>query len=67
MPKYAGPINLTPTPQVCVFLPEGRPILVAQWPLVCICLPEAITDKFTEYFCLMDSSNENLNTNNLQR
>jgi omega-hydroxypalmitate O-feruloyl transferase len=48
-PIYAGPIDLTPTPQVCVFLPEGNADLNGTM-LVCICLPEAITSKFTEYF-----------------
>ncbi|XP_022730749.1 omega-hydroxypalmitate O-feruloyl transferase [Durio zibethinus] len=52
-PAYAGPIDLTPTPQVCVFLPEeGAESSGAM--VVCICLPESATDKFTEFFCLKD-------------
>lgn len=44
-PVYAGPIDLTPTPQVCVFLPEGGG---AGAMLICICLPECACDKFTQ-------------------
>ncbi|XP_057969567.1 omega-hydroxypalmitate O-feruloyl transferase [Malania oleifera] len=50
-PVYAGPIDLTPTPQVCVFLPEreveGRASGSAM--VVCICLPESAVDRFKEY------------------
>ncbi|KAK9697751.1 hypothetical protein RND81_08G059000 [Saponaria officinalis] len=49
-PVYAGPIDLRPTPQVCVLLPEGGPD--AHGVLVCICLPEAACRKFEEFFCL---------------
>ncbi|KAL8531054.1 hypothetical protein ACS0TY_007896 [Phlomoides rotata] len=44
-PIYAGPIDLTPTPQVCLFLPEGG---VAGAMLLCICLPECACDRFTQ-------------------
>ena len=54
-PVYAGPIDLTPTPQVCVILPEGKPDPNGTM-VVCICLPEAATDKFTEYLCMMGSN-----------
>ncbi|XP_059634992.1 fatty alcohol:caffeoyl-CoA acyltransferase [Cornus florida] len=50
-PIYAGPIDLTPTPQVCVFLPDSGGTTV-----VCICLPESATHKFREFLCLMDSN-----------
>ncbi|XVE98223.1 hypothetical protein REPUB_Repub03eG0087300 [Reevesia pubescens] len=52
-PIYAGPIDLTPTPQVCVFLPEGGAESSGTM-VVCICLPESATDKFTEFLCLKD-------------
>lgn len=52
-PVYAGPIDLTPTPQVCVFLPEGEADSNGAM-LVCICLPEPVTDKFREFLSLMD-------------
>ncbi|GFS40983.1 HXXXD-type acyl-transferase family protein [Actinidia rufa] len=47
-PVYAGPIDLTPTPQVCVFLPEGEAAGATGTMLVCICLPEPATDRFKE-------------------
>ncbi|KAK6248484.1 hypothetical protein QUC31_020049 [Theobroma cacao] len=53
-PIYAGPIDLTPTPQVCVFLPEGGADSSGTM-VVCICLPESATNKFTEFLCLKDS------------
>ncbi|VFQ63105.1 unnamed protein product [Cuscuta campestris] len=46
-PIYAGPIDLTPTPQVCVFLPEGREDCDGTM-LVCICLPKSACNKFKE-------------------
>ncbi|KAL0559451.1 hypothetical protein IC582_004062 [Cucumis melo] len=49
-PVYAGPIDLSPTPQVCVFLPEGTRESNGSM-LVCICLPENATEKFTELLC----------------
>lgn len=55
-PVYAGPIDLTPTPQVCVILPAGKADQHGTV-VVCICLPEDAIDKFTEYLCMMDSSN----------
>ncbi|XP_074280994.1 alcohol acyl transferase 1 allele RGb [Silene latifolia] len=53
-PVYAGPIDLRPTPQVCVLLPEGG--LNADGMLVCICLPESACRKFEEFFCLEKSN-----------
>ncbi|KAK9269674.1 hypothetical protein L1049_001452 [Liquidambar formosana] len=65
-PVYAGPIDLTPTPQVCVLLPEGEEAADSSGTMmVCICLPEAAADKFREFMCLMDSSDENVNGNKL--
>lgn len=52
-PIYAGPIDLTPTPQVCVFLPEGGAESSGTM-VVCICLPESAAQKFTELLCLKD-------------
>ncbi|MBA0722623.1 hypothetical protein Golax_003282 [Gossypium laxum] len=53
-PSYAGPIDLTPTPQVCVFLPDGSAECSGAT-VVCICLPGSATHKFTEFFlCLKD-------------
>ncbi|KAI4380421.1 hypothetical protein MLD38_006615 [Melastoma candidum] len=43
-PAYAGPIDLTPTPQVCVILPEGE----ADGMILCICLPKSATERFKE-------------------
>ncbi|XP_015898207.1 omega-hydroxypalmitate O-feruloyl transferase [Ziziphus jujuba] len=58
-PAYAGPIDLTPTPQVCVFLPEGEADHIgSEAMVVCICLPESATKKFTELLCLMGSNEE---------
>lgn len=55
-PGYAGPIDLTPTPQVCVFLPEGEADPSGSGTMVvCICLPESATQKFTELLSLMGS------------
>ncbi|XP_051142230.1 omega-hydroxypalmitate O-feruloyl transferase [Andrographis paniculata] len=53
-PAYAGPIDLTPTPQVCVFLPEGGggDGEGSGATVVCICLPEWACFKFREL--LMD-------------
>ncbi|XP_041004132.1 omega-hydroxypalmitate O-feruloyl transferase [Juglans microcarpa x Juglans regia] len=56
IPVYAGPIDLTPTPQVCVFLPDGKADPNGTM-VVCICLPEAVSEKFTEYLCLMGNEN----------
>ena len=56
-PIFAGPVDLTPTPQVCVFLPEGdvdsRGAII-----VCLCLPEFATDKFMEFLRLIDFEKE---------
>ncbi|PON31448.1 Transferase [Trema orientale] len=66
-PVYAGPIDLTPTPQVCVFLPEGEADPGGSSGsdgamIVCICLPEYATDKFNELLNMTDSrENENVN------
>ncbi|CAI0389811.1 unnamed protein product [Linum tenue] len=49
-PVYAGPIDLTPTPQVCVLLPEGEAEPSGRT-VICICLPEFATGKFTELLC----------------
>lgn len=55
-PVYAGTIDLTLTPQVCVFLPEGGSDSTGTM-VVCICLPEYATKKFTRHLStLMDSS-----------
>ncbi|GER54782.1 GDSL esterase/lipase [Striga asiatica] len=48
-PLYAGPIDLTPTPQVCLFLPgvgEGESGGGAM--VLCICLPESACRRFGE-------------------
>lgn len=50
-PIYAGPIDLTPTPQVCVFLPQDNSDGAM---LVCICLPEDVSHRFTDIFCLLN-------------
>ncbi|XP_060205651.1 fatty alcohol:caffeoyl-CoA acyltransferase [Lycium barbarum] len=57
-PIYAGPIDLTPTPQVCVFLPQGGDGVDDSdgTMLVCICLPEAACHRFRDLFCILDSS-----------
>lgn len=55
-PVYAGPIDLTPTPQVCVFLPGAESDPQGTM-LVCICLPESATHKFHQLFCSIHSSN----------
>lgn len=47
-PIYAGPIDLTPTPQVCVFLPEGGVDEPSGAMVLCICLPECASDRFRE-------------------
>lgn len=53
-PVYAGTIDLTLTPQVCVFLPEGGG---SDSMVVCICLPESATDRFTKHLSMiLDSS-----------
>ncbi|BAT79787.1 hypothetical protein LR48_Vigan04g034500 [Vigna angularis] len=51
-PLYAGPIDLTPTPQVCVFLPEGEADCSDASMIVCICLPESAAQKFTQALLL---------------
>ncbi|XP_027173934.1 omega-hydroxypalmitate O-feruloyl transferase [Coffea eugenioides] len=50
-PIYAGPIDLTPTPQVCVFLPEGGADSEGAM-LLCICLPESASRRFGELLSL---------------
>lgn len=48
-PLYAGPIDLTPTPQVCVFLPEGDGGDCSSGSImVCICLPESAAQRFMQ-------------------
>ncbi|XP_050212307.1 omega-hydroxypalmitate O-feruloyl transferase [Mercurialis annua] len=54
-PIYAGPIDLTPTPQVSVLLPEGESDPSGRM-VICICLPEPATTKFAEYLCSLDST-----------
>lgn len=58
-PIYAGPIDLTPTPQVCVFLPEAEADHPSGTMLVCICLPESATHNFTQLLSLTDSGDPN--------
>ncbi|KAF8389015.1 hypothetical protein HHK36_025700 [Tetracentron sinense] len=52
-PVYAGPIDLTPTPQVCVFLPDSDASPGGSM-VVCICLPESASSKFRELLCQID-------------
>ncbi|KAL2507384.1 HXXXD-type acyl-transferase family protein [Forsythia ovata] len=59
-PIYAGPIDLTPTPQVCLFLPEGREAESNGTLVLCICLPESACNKFREFLYLMDSTNNSM-------
>ncbi|KAL6516394.1 hypothetical protein OROGR_019699 [Orobanche gracilis] len=47
-PIYAGPIDLTPTPQVCLFLPEGGEDETSVAMILCICLPEFACRRFGE-------------------
>ncbi|KAG8388882.1 hypothetical protein BUALT_Bualt02G0171400 [Buddleja alternifolia] len=54
-PVYAGPIDLTPTPQVCLFLPEGGEGEPSGAMVLCICLPECAFPKFRELLCLSRS------------
>ncbi|KAF2308783.1 hypothetical protein GH714_017964 [Hevea brasiliensis] len=63
-PIYAGPIDLTPTPQVCVFLPEGEADSSGRM-VFCICLPENATSRFTEYLCSVVSTDEYVNRKKL--
>ncbi|KAK6941564.1 hypothetical protein RJ641_026941 [Dillenia turbinata] len=53
-PVYAGPIDITPTPQVCLFLPEGGAASTGAM-VLCICLPKSAVDRFKELLSLMDS------------
>ncbi|KAL3535787.1 hypothetical protein ACH5RR_004248 [Cinchona calisaya] len=53
-PIYAGPIDLTPTPQVCIFLPEGGANSDGTM-LLCICLPESASHRFGQLLSLKDS------------
>ncbi|KAK4257337.1 hypothetical protein QN277_006935 [Acacia crassicarpa] len=47
-PLYAGPIDLTPTPQVCVLLPEGDDDCSSGSIIVGICLPESAVQRFLQ-------------------
>ncbi|CAA0829067.1 HXXXD-type acyl-transferase family protein [Striga hermonthica] len=48
-PVYAGPIDLTPTPQVCLFLPGvGEGEFGGGAMVLCICLPESACRRFGE-------------------
>lgn len=60
-PMYAGPIDLTPTPQVCVFLPEPEADQPSGTMLVCICLPESATKNFTDILSLRESGDLSVN------
>ncbi|XP_073042359.1 fatty alcohol:caffeoyl-CoA acyltransferase [Primulina eburnea] len=51
-PVYAGPIDLTPTPQVCLFLPEGGGSEAGGAMVLCICLPEYACCRFKELLSL---------------
>ncbi|KAK4759925.1 hypothetical protein SAY87_023056 [Trapa incisa] len=55
-PLYAGPIDITPTPQVCVLLPEGDANADGTTMIVCICLPKEASDRFREFFCQIEDS-----------
>ncbi|KAI3848155.1 hypothetical protein MKX03_015645 [Papaver bracteatum] len=44
LPVYAGPIDLTPTPQVCVFLPDRNESLDVQWCYVFVYLNLLLLD-----------------------
>ncbi|KAJ8770532.1 hypothetical protein K2173_018023 [Erythroxylum novogranatense] len=55
-PVYAGPIDLTPTPQFCLFLPSGEADPSGRM-VICICLPKSATSKFTEFLCSVGTSN----------
>ncbi|KAF6175239.1 hypothetical protein GIB67_030457 [Kingdonia uniflora] len=46
-PVYAGPIDITPTPQVCVILPDGGASVNKSF-LVCICLSESAALRFRD-------------------
>ncbi|KAI3982708.1 hypothetical protein MKX01_010191 [Papaver californicum] len=48
VPVYAGPIDLTPTPQVCVFLQDSNESLGRSL-VLCICLSESAACRFKEY------------------
>ncbi|XP_047308036.1 omega-hydroxypalmitate O-feruloyl transferase, partial [Impatiens glandulifera] len=50
---YAGPIDLTPTPQICVFLPEGEPGSTGNM-LLFICLPQWATLRFARLLSLLE-------------
>ncbi|XP_021903245.1 omega-hydroxypalmitate O-feruloyl transferase [Carica papaya] len=54
-PIYAGPVDITPTPQVCVFLPQGDTDPSGTI-VVCICLPDYAITRFTEILSLKDTS-----------
>lgn len=47
-PIYAGPIDLTLTPQLCVLLPEGGEAEPSGAMVLCICLPECACLRFRE-------------------
>nr|VDD41422.1 unnamed protein product [Brassica oleracea] len=54
-PVYAGPIDLRPTPQVCVLLPQGGVESGGdQSMVVCLCLPPSAVHKFTRLLSLND-------------
>nr|ABE65595.1 transferase family protein [Arabidopsis thaliana] len=54
-PVYAGPIDLRPTPQVCVLLPQGGVESGNdQSMVVCLCLPPTAVHTFTRLLSLND-------------
>ncbi|KFK42696.1 hypothetical protein AALP_AA1G028000 [Arabis alpina] len=54
-PVYAGPIDLRPTPQVCVLLPQGGVESGGdQSMVVCLCLPPSAVHNFTRFLSLND-------------
>ncbi|OUZ99693.1 Transferase [Macleaya cordata] len=55
LPVYAGPIDLTPTPQVCVFLPDGNES-PSRSMVLCICLSESAASRFRDYLSEFSAS-----------
>ncbi|XP_010535992.1 PREDICTED: omega-hydroxypalmitate O-feruloyl transferase [Tarenaya hassleriana] len=54
-PVYAGPIDLRPTPQVCVLLPQGGVESNSdQSMVVCICIPPCAVHDFTRILSSVD-------------
>ncbi|XP_068649153.1 fatty alcohol:caffeoyl-CoA acyltransferase [Aristolochia californica] len=57
-PLYAGPIDLTPTPQICVLLPDGDASGGDGSLVVWICLPEYATGSFGQCLSKLDCDDE---------